>query len=623
MKNQKKDSASTAELKKLVKKRTVFFDGAMGSSLMSEGVLSSKEAENECPELLNLTRPDIIQKIHRLFCESGCDIIETNSFGAAPHTLFPYGLESKTYEINKAAALTAKEAAKNADHPVFVSGSIGPGSKLPSLGQATTEKLEESFFIQASALLEGGVDLFQIETCQDVLQAKSAYFAVMRAQKKLGTEKPVIVQFTLGKNLKTVLGSDIETIITTFSRFDLFALGLNCGTGPDNMRKSLEILSRKSPFYISVLPNAGIPSNVDGKLVYNQPPEKYAEKVSSFVSDFGTELVGGCCGTTPEHISRLVKKTSVKTKKPRQRKEFIPFFSSMYRTENMISEPPPLIIGERANATGSAKFRKALKNENIEAMMDIIVSQEKEHAHLIDISVASTGRNELEDIDRIIHKINREMTAPLCIDSTNPEVIEHALKNYGGRALINSINFENNGKTAVKIIKLARKYGASVIGLTIDDNGMAETAKTKLNIAEKIVSTAEKHGVDRRDIFIDPLTFSLGSGDRNLYTAGIETLEAISLIKKNIPRVSVMLGVSNVSYGLSPRARRRLNVVFLYHAVKQGLDAAIFHPGKLIPLSRIPEKERKLFNDLIFNRRSSDYDPLEEIITLYSSSEKK
>lgn len=625
MKNQKKDSVSTAELQELVQKRTVFFDGAMGSSLLAEDVFAGKKtgSEKDCPELLNLTNPEIVKKIHNLFCEAGCDIIETNSFGAAPHTLSSHGLESKTYELNKAAALIANEAAENADHPVFVSGSIGPGSKLPSLGQAKPEELEESFFSQAYALLEGEVDLFQIETCQDILQAKSAYFGIKKAQEMLSTEKPIIVQFTLGRNLKTVLGSDIETIITAFSRFNLFALGLNCGTGPDDMRKSLEILSRESPFYISVLPNAGMPSNVNGTLVYNQPPEKYAEKVSSFVSDFGVEFVGGCCGTNPEHISRLVEKTTDKTQKPRNRKTFIPFFSSMYRTEHMISEPPPLIIGERANATGSAKFRKALKSGNIETMMDIIISQEKERAHLIDISVASTGRNELEDIDKIIHKVNREMTAPLCIDSTNPEVIEHALKNYGGRALINSINLENHGKSAVKIIQIARKYGASIIGLTIDDEGMAETAEKKLKIAEKIVSIAEKHGMNRRDIFIDPLTFSLGSGDRNLYTAGIETLKAVFLIKKNIPDISVMLGVSNVSYGLSPGIRRRLNVVFLYHAVKRGLDAAIFHPGKLIPLSRIPEKERKLFNDLIFNKRSSDYDPLEEIITFYSSSEKK
>ncbi len=605
-------------LKNLVNEKILTFDGAAGTSLIKLGLtLDDYHGYKNCHDYLCISRPDVVKDIHKSFLEVGCDIVETNSFGANPIVLKESRLADKTYEINLSAAKIAKEVAQDfstTDKPRFVSGSIGPGSKLPSLSHISFDECVLAYYLQALGLIDGKVDLFQIETCQDLLQAKAAYIGVMKAQREKKAKLPVIVQVTVEKG-KMLLGSDISAVVSAFSSFDLFALGLNCGTGPKEMKNTVRQLSKISPFEMSILPNAGLPKLIDGKPVYDLGAIEFGELVSEFALKYGASLVGGCCGTTPEHLKELVNRVEGK-KTAIRNNNFVPSVSSLYLAQEIKVNPAPLIIGEKTNANGSKAFREALLSNNLEQMTEIALNQEREGAHVLDVCVAYAGRNEEKDLSVFIEKLNRELKIPLMIDSTNENAIEEGLKRIAGKAIINSINLEDGGIKAKKILEIAKKYGASVVCLTIDKEGMAKTKEKKLEIAERLITLCKEYDLKDYDIFIDFLTFTLGSGDKTLLNAGVETLNAINELKKKYPTINTILGVSNISYGLKPSIRKVLNSVFLFEAVKYGLTAAIFHAGKVIPIHSIDKKMYELAKDLIYNKRNENYSPLEKLIEI-------
>ncbi len=609
----------------LIAQRTLLFDGAMGTQIHRRTPsVTDFGGHGNCPEYLNVTRPDLIAAIHRDYLAAGADIVETNSFGANRVTLAEFGLADRAYELNRKAAEIAFSVAAehfSPDRPRFVSGSIGPGSKLPSLGQIAFTELEAAYREQAAGLIDGGVDLLQIETCQDSLQIKAALCGVFDALAERRADIPVIVQVTIETSGRMLLGTELAAVIATFAPYPLFALGINCGTGPDLMGESVRLLTERSPFAVSVLPNAGLPEVRDGKLHYPLEPDRFAAEVIRFVADYGVELIGGCCGTTPDHIRALRAALDNLEKRPSRRPTVVPALSSLYRAQEMTIEPRPLLIGERPNANGSKEFREALLSDDLDRMTAVAQDQEREGAHLIDINVAVAGRDEVRDMQRFTAKLATLVRLPLSIDSTNPDAIEAALRSIGGRALINSMNLEDPAR-ADRIVALAHRYGAALIALTIDETGMAKTRDRKLAVARRIVTFIEDRGLSRTAIFIDPLTFTLASGDADLRGAAVETLEAIRLIKKELPGVRTLLGVSNISYGLKPAARRILNAVFLYHAVQAGLDAAIFHAGKVIPTAQIPEPDLRLAERLIFNDFSQG-DPLEAFIARFDHSSPK
>ncbi|HAQ61447.1 TPA: methionine synthase [Candidatus Delongbacteria bacterium] len=604
-------------IEKLIRDKILVTDGGMGSGIMRFGLTKDDyHGHFGCHEYLVLSRPDVIGSIHASFIKAGADIIETDTFGANPVNLDTFGMADKTYEINVAAAKLARKAVEDNSpkHTGFVSGSIGPGAKLPSLGHTTFDILKDSYKQQALGLIDGGVDLFQIETCQDMLQAKAAYSGVRSAMTERKKKLPVIIQITLEKNGRMLLGTDLSAVITAFSAYDLFALGMNCGTGPESMYEAVKFMSERNPFYCSVLPNAGLPEIVNGKAVYSMLPELFASHLSRFVSENGIEIVGGCCGTQSEHIQAVSEAVGRIEVKNRKRPDIIPGSASLYKSQFYDINPKPLIIGERTNVSGSSKFREAFLNENYDAMTETALDQEKEGAHLLDLSLAYAGKNEVKITEEMVHRLAIDLKIPLCIDSTNPEVIEAALKNYGGKMLINSINLEDGGIKAAKVLDLAKEYGASVVALTIDEQGMAKTLERKIEAAERLLELTRSKGIPDGDVFIDTLTFTLGSGDLTLKNAGVETLNAIRKIKEMHPGVNMILGVSNISYGLNDKIRKVINSLFLFHAVEAGLDAAIFHAGKVVPLNNLSENIRKLSDDLIFNRGTADYEPLEELI---------
>lgn len=610
-------------IRKIILERPLVFDGAMGTMILRSSLnIDDYRGHANCHEYLVISRPDVISGIHASYFQAGADIVETNSFGANAVTLAEHGLSEEAYRLNKAAAAIARRVADSfaADdnRPRFVSGSIGPGSKLPSLQHIGFDELVSAYREQAAGLIDGGADVLQVETCQDVLQIKAALAGIRLAKADRDKDTPVIVQATIERNNHMLLGTDIMAALSAFAPLDIFAFGMNCGTGPENMYEHLKVLSEKSPHFISVLPNAGLPEMKDGKLVYSLGPDDFAAHAADFVRRFGVRLVGGCCGTTPEHIKALanaVKNITVSLVNIPAR---MPSCSSLFVSQELDISPKPLIIGEKTNANGSKKFRDALLADDIDAMLEVALEQQNEGAHLIDLSIAYAGRNEAADMAKVAARINREIRLPLCIDSTNPEAVEAALKNYGGRALINSINLEDGGAKAKKILELAVNYGAAVIALTIDETGMAKTKEHKLAVAKRLCDLAKSCGLERHDLFIDCLTFTLGSGDAELKNAGIETLDAIELIKCELPGVFTLLGVSNISYGLSPASRKIINAVFLYHAVQRGLDAAIFHAGKIVPIASINQAQLELAENLIFNRVGvNGKDPLEAIIEYY------
>ncbi|HOP50021.1 MAG TPA: homocysteine S-methyltransferase family protein [Ignavibacteriales bacterium] len=588
----------------------IVFDGATGTHLQSQNLKAEDfggAAFEGCNEYLCITKPEAVKKVHYDYLEAGADVIETNSFGATRLVLKEYGLEDLAYELNKKAAQLAKEVANEfstEEWPRFVAGSIGPGTKLPTLGHITYQELFDIYFEQMNGLIDGGVDLFCIETCQDVLQIKAALAAAQKIFELKQKEIPIIVSVTVEANGTMLVGTDIEAALNIIEAFDIVtAFGMNCAVGPKEMSSNVKFLSNHSSKKIFVMPNAGIPENIGGKACYHLTPDEIEHWAEIFIKDYHVNIIGGCCGTTPKHIEKL-RKVANKFKPITRNYQKLTGVSSIYQYVPFNIDNPPLYIGERCNANGSKKFREYLLSDNIEGMLEIALEQVNEGAHILDVCVAYVGRNEVDDMTNFLKELRTRVQLPIMVDTTEIEVMDAALQLLGGRCIINSVNLEAGEERVHKVFNLAKKYGAAVVCLTIDEQGMAKTREDKLRIAKRILNIAKtKFNLSEDDLIFDPLTFTLGSGDEEFRKSAIETLEAIKLIKKEIPGARTLLGLSNVSFGLTPKARFALNSVFLYHAVKSGLDMAIVHAGKIEPLNKIDPKVIKLCEDLIFDRR--------------------
>ncbi|MCX7929786.1 MAG: homocysteine S-methyltransferase family protein [Chlorobi bacterium] len=609
--------------------RVILFDGAMGTTIQRYNLCTSDfgGAQYEgCNELLCVTRPDVIAHIHSTYLDAGADVIETNSFGSSAIVLAEYGIADRSYELSRAAAELARSAADRyctAERRRFVAGSMGPGTKLPSLGHIEFDEAEEAFYVQARGLIDGGADLLCIETCQDPLQVKAALAGAERAIDEWRASTPIdwrahavpiIVSVTIETTGTMLMGTDIAAALTTFEPYrSIVAFGMNCATGPQEMEEHVRYLAQSSPKPVFVMPNAGLPENIGGRAHYHLMPDELLRWMQRYVEEFSVRIIGGCCGTTHEHIRVLASwlneynaRADVHQREQlRQRRvEFAPSVSSLYASVPLHIDNPPVLVGERCNANGSKQFRQLLLTNHYDAMVEMAKEQIREGAHILDVCVAYVGRDECRDMEEVIRRFRTMVTIPLMFDSTEVAVLETALKLYGGRAIINSINFEDGTRKADAILQLAKRFGAAVIALSIDEEGQAYTTEKKIAIAQRIRNHAvEFHGLREEDLIFDPLTFPLGSGQEDLRRSAIATLEAIRHIKEHMPRAATILGISNCSFGLSPGIRHILNSVFLHYAVEAGLDLAIVHASKIVPLYTIDAHGRELCRQLIFNER--------------------
>ena len=605
-----------------LKDKIIVFDGAMGTSIQRMNLTADDFWDKEgCNELLVLSKPKVIETIHASFLEVGCDVVETDTFGGTRVVLDEYDLRDKVYEINKTAAALARGVANDfstPNHPRYVAGSMGPGTKLPTLHHATYADLKDAYIEQARGLMDGGADLLIVETVQDILQAKAALNAIFSEFKRRKIRLPVIASVTMETTGTMLLGTDMLGALTALEPYPIDVIGLNCATGPKAMSEHVRTLMTNSTKAISVIPNAGLPQNIDGEMVYELTPHELAHDLGHFVDDMQVNIVGGCCGTTPEHLKEVVEQASRQNPLPRN-PTFEPGASSLYAVSSFAQEPKPLLIGERTNANGSKQFRDYLLNEDWDGLLTVARDQMAEGAHMLDVCVAYVGRDEVRDMREFISRLNAQSTIPLMIDSTEVPAIRVALEEITGRAVVNSINLEDGDAKARQVIELCKEFGAGLVCLTIDEAGMAKTAEGKLAVAQRIYDLAvTEMGMRPSDLFFDTLTFTLGSGDEEFRKSAVETLNGIRLIKKNLPGVYTSLGVSNVSFGLNPATRFILNSVFLHLAIDAGLDGAIVHAGKILPYYKIEAGERKLFEDLIYDHRRDDYDPLTVILENYA-----
>lgn len=610
---------------KRLSEKVLVFDGALGTNLQKLGLKPADYGGKDgCNEYLVVSKPEAIQGIHESFLKVGCDVIETNSFGANRIVLEEYGLADRAAELNEKAARLAKEIAQKystPDHPRFVMGSIGPGTKLPSLGHIGFDALKKSYEEQVKGLIAGGVDGLLIETCQDLLQAKIAIIAAEECFYEMGRRLPLMVQVTVESNGTLLLGTEIGAVVAALEMFPIDVIGMNCATGPAEMAEQVRALCATSVKAVSVLPNAGLPENVGGEAHYRLTPKELADFHERFVKEFGVSIVGGCCGTTPEHLRAVVERVGCCVPKKCTPKHE-PSCASLYYAVNYKQSPAPLLIGEQTNANGSKKFRQLLEREDYDAMVGMAREAVKEGAHLVDLCVAFVGRPEAKDMVEAVTRFNQHVTVPLMIDSTEPEVIEAALKCIAGKAIINSVNLEDGGDRLRKVCKMAKKYGAGLVALTIDEKGMAKTRNEKLAIAKRIHRIAtQEYGVRSEDLFFDLLTFTLGSGGEEFRTAAIETMEALRRLKIEIPAVHTVLGVSNISFGLAPHARQVLNSVFLHEAVAAGLDAAIVHAKKILPLFKIEKEDLEVAKRLLENKWIDGKDPLQVFIAHFDKKQ--
>lgn len=593
----------------LLQEKVIVLDGATGTHLQGQNLTADDfggEHLNGCNEYLVISKPSAVENVHKDYLDAGCDVIETDTFGGAPIVLAEYGIADRAYELNFTAAQIARRIASDFSTPArprFVAGSMGPTTKLPSLGHIRFMDMAAAYKEQAKGLVEGGVDLLCIETCQDMLQAKAALYGIFRYFEDAKRRVPVIASVTVETMGTLLLGTEISAALTTLEPYDIDVIGMNCATGPAEMSEHVRVLCSSSPKPVFVMPNAGIPENVGGRAHYKLSPEEFVQYLTHYVVDLGVSVVGGCCGTTPEHIRQLVNTVGGLSPKARN-VDFIPSASSLYQSVPLHIDPPPVLIGERTNANGSKQFRDLLAKEDWEGIVAMGREAVKEGAHMVDVCAAYVGRDEAKDMREIISRFNTQVTLPIVIDSTEAPVIEEALQLIGGKAIINSINLEDGEVRTRKVLPLCKQYGAAVIALTIDESGMAKTAQAKLAIAQRIYNLAvNTYGMHPHDLIFDTLTFTLGSGDEEFRKAGMETIEAIRLIKRELPGVHTILGVSNVSFGLNPHLRHVLNSVFLHHALDAGLDMAIVHASKIMPLYKIDEKGRELCRQLIFDER--------------------
>ena len=619
------------------------FDGATGTSLQQMDLTAEDfggAALEGCNENLVFTRPDAVQAVHRQFLEVGCDVIETDTFGAASTVLVEYDLQDQAFAINKRAAELAREVAdaySTPEKPRFVAGSIGPTTKLPTLGHIGFDEMRDAFAEQAEGLIAGDVDLFIVETCQDVLQIKAALQGIEQAFGKTGQRRPLMVSVTMETTGTMLVGSDIAAVVAILEPFPIDVLGLNCATGPEQMKEHVRYLSEHSPFVVSCIPNAGLPENIGGVAHYRLTPVEMKMQLMHFVEDLGVQVIGGCCGTTPAHIGALAELAAefkpaqrrVRTPELRQSSEdprpalaYEPSASSIYGTTPYLQDNSFLIIGERLNASGSKKVRELLAEEDWDGLVAVARGQVKENAHILDVNVDYVGRDGEHDMRELVSRLVTNVNLPLMLDSTEWQKMEAGLKMVGGKCILNSTNYEDGDERFFKVLELARDYGAGVVVGTIDEEGMARTAERKFAIAQRAYRDALEYGIPAHEIFYDPLALPISTGIEEDRENALATVEAIRMIRQNLPGVHVVLGVSNVSFGLSPAARIVLNSVFLHDCCEAGMDAAIVSPAKILPLVKISEEHQQVCRDLINDDRRFDngvciYDPLTELTKLF------
>ncbi len=607
-----------------IKRRPLIIDGAMGTQLQQRDEQIPKEAweGNEgCNELLNVTCPNVMRSIFHAYLNAGADLITTNTFGSFSWVLDEYDIGDRAYELTKAGAKLVKDECEKFsthEHPRFCLGSIGPGTKLPSLGHITYDEMYKGYTEFCKALIDGGVDIFLLETAQDPLQIKAALHACQEANRQMQTDIPMMVSVTIELSGTMLIGTDASTIATILEPFDILSLGFNCGTGPEQVLKHVKTLSELWHKPISIHANAGLPQNRGGYTYYPMGPDEFTKHQMKFLEFDGVSFLGGCCGTTPQHIKALADATQ--NIKPKEATGSHPTsIASLFNTTPLIQEPAPLLMGERSNATGSKAFRELLIAEDYEGTLSVAQQQVRAGAHVIDVNVGFAGRDETKDMNAVMSMYAQKIPLPLMPDSTQVSGLETALKNIGGKPILNSVNLEDGEEKFDEICSLAKKYGTSLVCLTIDEVGMAKTVEHKLEVAERIIERATAvHGLKKEDLIFDVLTFTLGSGDEEYLDAGVNTIEAIRELRKRHPEVGAALGLSNISFGLDKDARPYLNSMFLHHCIEAGLTSVIINVKHIIPINKIGQEDQDVCNNLIFNKTKN---ALFEFIEHFSTKE--
>jgi 5-methyltetrahydrofolate--homocysteine methyltransferase len=609
--------------------RVILLDGAMGSQIQDRDLDIERDylGNENCTEILTKSRPDLVREIHLGYLEAGADAVETNTFGGSPITLAEFDLADEAYDLNKRSAELAREAIVefNGDGRTrFVFGAIGPGTKLPSLGHIGYQAIEDAIAVQAAGLIAGGADAILIETCQDTLQVKAAVNGAKRARAEAGLEIPIVVQVTVETTGTLLVGADIAAAATVVHALDVPAIGLNCATGPQEMAEHVKWLGENWPGPISILPNAGLPELVDGRTHYPLGPDDLAKWQERFVEEDGVNIIGGCCGTGKRHISALdamLRRRAGNRSRPepvRRKTIWVPALASLYGQVPLRQENAYLSIGERCNANGSRKFRALQEAGDWDGCVAMGREQVDEGSHALDICTAFVGRDESAEMTEVVSRMRGSVKAPLVFDSTELEVLEQGFQLYGGKPALNSINFEDGEEAAAQRMTLARRFGAAVIALTIDETGMAKTADAKFDIARRLRDFAcGRFGLPPADLLIDPLTFTICTGSEDDRRLGVETLDGIERIASELPECQIILGLSNISFGINPAAREVLNSVYLDHALRRGMTGAIVHFSKILPLHKVPPEEAQIAEDLIFDRRRPGYDPLQAFMALF------
>jgi 5-methyltetrahydrofolate--homocysteine methyltransferase len=627
----------------------IVFDGAMGTNIQSQNLTAEDFGGPEyegCNEYLIYTKPEAIAKVHRDFLGAGADVIETDTFGSSPLVLAEYGLQDHAYELSRKAAELAKRCAaefSTPEQPRFVAGSMGPGTKLPTLGHVTYDELKAAFTVQAQGLFDGGVDLFIVETCQDVLQIKAALNAIETVFAQAGERRPLMVSVTMEVQGTMLVGTDISGVLAILEPYPIDILGLNCATGPDRMADHIKYLTEQAPFVVSCIPNAGLPENVGGHAHYKLTPMELQLALHKFVGDWGVQVIGGCCGTRPDHIRALAEIARTLTPKarsvrlgpsawineqvhhsptPRPVLHYTPAAASIYGAQPYEQDNSFLIVGERLNASGSKKVRELLNQEDWDGLVAIAKSQAKEGAHVLDVNVDYVGRDGDRDMRELVSRLVTNVTLPLVLDSTEWTKMEAGLKVAGGKCILNSTNYEDGDERFFKVLELAKQYGAGVVIGTIDEEGMARTAEKKFRIAQRAYRDALEFGLPPHELFFDTLALPISTGIEEDRENAKATIESIRRIREELPGVHFMLGVSNVSFGLSPAARITLNSMFLHEAMQVGMDGAIVSAAKILPLAKIDPEHQEVCRDLIYDRRQFDgdiciYDPLTKLTELF------
>ncbi|KHL11166.1 5-methyltetrahydrofolate--homocysteine methyltransferase [Mumia flava] len=612
-------------LRTALSERVVVADGAMGTMLQAYDLgLDDFEGHEGCNEILNVTRPDVVKAIHEAYLEVGVDCVGTNTFGANLANLAEYDIADRIYELARAGAAVAREAADGyatPERPRWVLGSIGPGTKLPTLGHTTYAALRDAYQQEALGLIDGGADALLVETAQDLLQAKAAVLGTKRAQAERGSALPLIVNVTVETTGTMLLGSEIGAALTALEPLGIDVIGLNCATGPAEMSEHLRTLAQTSRVAIGCMPNAGLPVLTADGAHYPLTPAELADAHDTFTAEFGLTLVGGCCGTTPEHLRQVVERV-----RGREAAERAPqpesSVASLYQAVPLRQDTSYLSIGERTNANGSKAFREAMLAGNLDDCVEIARAQIRDGAHVLDLCVDYVGRDGAQDMSEIAFRLATAATLPIVLDSTEPAVLQAGLERLAGRSVINSVNYEDGDgpdSRFTRIMQLVAEHGSAVVALTIDEEGQARTAEWKVRVATRLIEDLTQNwGMQLGDILIDTLTFPVGTGQEETRRDGLETIEAIRQIKQRYPEVQTTLGLSNISFGLNPAARIVLNSVFLHECVEAGLDSAIVHAAKILPLARIPDEQVQVALDLIYDRRRDDYDPLAAMLDMFA-----